>query len=135
MGALRIVVDSSALIAIADNESDRDTFVIRIEDADEVLCSAVTLYETGVVLIYKKIEARGDHVTALVETLGLQVVPFAGEQVTIALDAYRRYGKGLGHRPHLNFGDCISYALAKSLDLPLLFKGNDFAATDIKSWL
>jgi ribonuclease VapC len=59
------------------------------------------------------------------------MVPFTDAHLGSALDAYSRYGKGLGRRPHLNFGDCVSYALAKTLDAPLLFKGNDFAATDV----
>jgi ribonuclease VapC len=94
----------------------------------------VTLYETAVVLIRKKIGADPRHAIVLAEKLGVQVVPFIDAHLAGALDAYNRYGKGLGRRPHLNFGDCVSYALAKALDAPLLYKGEDFAATDIAAY-
>lgn len=129
---MRIVVDSSALIANAHTEPERNAFVDRIATASEAVCSAVTLYEPGVVLIRNKLEGRADHAERLVGTPGIRVLPFAREQVDLALEAHRRYGKGLGTRPHLNFGDCISHALARSLSAPLLFKGDDFAATDVQ---
>ena len=74
---------------------------------------------------------------ALVEFVGvaLRVIDVDGNQIVIAREAHLRYGKGLGHPAQLNFGDCFSYALAKSLDVPLLYKGDDFAKTDIKSAL
>lgn len=122
-------------MAIACGEPERGAFIARIETSDDVHCSAVTLYETGVVLIQKKIEARVGHAADLAERLGSTIVPFNAEQAKFALDAYRRYGKGLGRRPFLNFGDCVSYALAKSLDAPLLYKGDDFSATDLASAL
>jgi ribonuclease VapC len=132
MGFVKIVVDSSALVAIAVNEPEREPFVRTITDATEALCSAVTLYETGIVLIRKKLEAHSGHALSLVRALGLRVIPFTGEQAALALDAYRRFGKGLGRRPFLNLGDCVAYALARSLDAPLLFKGDDFHATDVQ---
>jgi ribonuclease VapC len=130
---LRIVVDSSALIAIAENEPERDRFLIIIEAADDAFCSAVTLLETGIVLIRRKVDANAQHATRLAEHLGLEGVPFTHDQMIAAIDGYRRYGKGLGRRPYLNFGDCIAYALAQTMDTPLLFKGDDFAATDVKT--
>ena len=67
----------------------------------------------------------------IVASFGLSVSAFDADHVEAARHAFRRYGKG-SHRAALNFGDCCAYALAKTLDLPLLFKGNDFALTDIK---
>jgi len=67
---------------------------------------------------------------------GMTVVEVSPRIADIALDAYRRFGKGTGHSAALNFGDCFSYALAKYLDAPVLFKGNDFSLTDIQSaWM
>lgn len=76
-------------------------------------------------------EAAGHELDTIVANLGLAIVPFDANHVTAARQAFRRFGKGR-HRAALNFGDCCAYGLAKTLDLPLLFKGNDFALTDIK---
>lgn len=130
---MRIIVDSSALVAIAKGEPEREQFISAIADAKEALCSTVTIYETGTVLMKQKPDAAHDYAIQMVASLGLQIVPFTMVHMAIALEAYRRYGKGLGDRPYLNLGDCIIYALAKSLDAPLLFKGNDFPATDIQA--
>ena len=64
---------------------------------------------------------------------GIRIEPWTDRHADIAQDAFTRYGKGQGHPAQLNFGDCMSYALAKSLDMPLLYKGGDFALTDIRS--
>ena len=71
----------------------------------------------------------------LLDHLDLKVMPFDALQLDIAQDAYKRFGRGSGHSAGLNMGDCYSYALAKSLDMPLLFKGEDFIHTDIMSAL
>jgi ribonuclease VapC len=68
----------------------------------------------------------------LIERSGIAVVPFDEPMAEAAFDAFKRYGKGQGHRAQLNIIDCAAYALAKTRDLPLLFKGNDFASTDIR---
>ncbi len=93
--------------------------------------SAVSLLETGIVL-----RSRGGE--KLVETLydflshaAFEVVPFDSAQARIAINAFLRFGKGVHAKAALNFGDCAAYALAKSLDVPLLYKGDDFTATDI----
>jgi ribonuclease VapC len=67
----------------------------------------------------------------LLVALGLEVVPFDGSHIEHAREAFRRFGKGR-HRAALNFGDCCAYGLAKTPDLPLLFKGEDFTLTDVK---
>jgi ribonuclease VapC len=68
----------------------------------------------------------------LIVELGIQVEPLSAHQATIAREAYRRFGKGMGHPARLNFGDCFAYALAKDLDEPLLFVGQDFIHTDVR---
>lgn len=78
----------------------------------------------------KRIEAKAVALD-LLEHYRIEVVDFTDPLTTLAIDAFDRYGKGR-HKASLNFGDCIAYALAKSLDAPLLFKGNDFALTDIR---
>jgi ribonuclease VapC len=128
-----LVIDSSALVAIAYREPESDHFASMIERADEAVCSAVTLYEAGVVIMRNRPAAQFEQILELTVRLGVKIEPFTYEHMLLALDAYRRYGKGMGRRPYLNFGDCVSYAVAKSLDAPLLFKGDDFSATDVRT--
>ncbi|HEX5279453.1 MAG TPA: type II toxin-antitoxin system VapC family toxin [Micropepsaceae bacterium] len=91
----------------------------------------MTLLGTEIVLY-----ARGGNdavaiLRELIERAGIAVVPFDGAMAEVALDAFTRYGKGRGHKAQLNILDCAAYALARSRNLPLLFKGNDFRETDI----
>jgi ribonuclease VapC len=132
MGRLRIAVDSSALVAIAIGEPDRDQLVQCIDASDEPLCSVVTLFETGTVLLNRKHFRTAGEIELFFRTLRLQEQPFTVIQMRIAMEAYARHGKGMGKRPFLNLGDCVSYALAKSLGVPLLYKGEDFGVTDIE---
>jgi len=68
----------------------------------------------------------------LIESLNVEVISFTPEQARLAFDAFKRFGKGRGTKASLNFGDCLAYALAKELQAPLLYKGNDFAHTDLQ---
>ncbi len=72
-----------------------------------------------------------ENILALISDHAVEVIPFTPAQQALAADAHRTYGKGSGHAAKLNFGDCFSYALAKETGEPLLFKGDDFAQTDI----
>jgi ribonuclease VapC len=95
--------------------------------------SAVILVSEG----RQKNAGRSALFDELIDELNLAIVPLATEHARIAREAFRRYGKGRGRgqagkHPNLNFGDCFAYALAKALDAPLLFKGGDFALTDVK---
>ncbi len=76
----------------------------------------------------------GREVDSLIDDVGISIVPFDPSQMKAAREAFRRFGKGR-HKAALNLGDCFSYALAKTFDAPLLFKGNDFSLTDLKSAL
>lgn len=126
-----IVVDTSALVAVLRREPEADAFLRIIADADRCLVSAVTCMEASLVLAGRSGGAScWQGLDALVACAGMEVVALDAELAGIARDAFLRFGKGR-HRAGLNFGDCASYALAKARDLPLLFKGEDFAATDL----
>lgn len=126
-----IVVDSSALIAILLNEAEKADFSEAILAADSPQIAAPNFFEASMVAETRQGVAGCRDLDRLSASLGLAVVAFDATHIEGARDAYRRYGKGR-HRAALNFGDCCAYALAKALDWPLLFKGNDFALTDLK---
>jgi ribonuclease VapC len=117
-----MILDSSALAAILFKEADSQRFADAIGEADEVAIAAPTLVE--ITMVAEKLDA-------LIAAAGAEVVPFTAQHAAIARDAWRRYGKGR-HKAALNLGDCFSYALAKERGQALLFKGEDFAATDIE---
>jgi ribonuclease VapC len=130
-----IAVDSSAIVAILKLEPDFEILLRRLLQDDERAISAATLLETSVVLrTLDKASASDDALDTLVAK-HLSVRDVTADHVRIAREAHLRFGKGMGHPAQFNFGDCFSYALAKSLDVPLLYKGGDFAKTDIKSAL
>jgi ribonuclease VapC len=124
-----IVVDTSAVIAIFEGETEEVAFLDIIRRTDKVLIAAPTQLETFVVLTRRYGASAADAFATLNANLRLITEPFDEGLLRIARKAYQTYGKG---RYGLNYGDCFSYALAKSRDLPLLFKGEDFAATDVK---
>lgn len=126
-----IVVDSSALIAILEQELEAERFLSILRDAPRRLASAVTVYETGIVIGARRGRGGIDDLMLSLEELAIEIVLFAEPHISRALDAYLRYGKGIDPKARLNLGDCAAYALAKSLNAPLLFKGSDFAATDV----
>jgi ribonuclease VapC len=127
-----IVVDSSALIAILEKEPEAERFLQILRDNLPRFMGTLTVYETGVVIGYRHGFQSTADVMSLVAELGINVIPFAEHHISLALDAYGRYGKGIHPKARLNFGDCAAYALAKTLNAPLLFKGNDFSETDIR---
>ena len=130
-----IVVDSSALIAILTDEPERLMFLGRLARADDVALSAVTRLETGIVIARRSREAGLVALARLLAELDARFVPFDETQAVSAIAAYQIFGKGFYSKAKLNFGDCASYALAKALDAPLLYKGDDFSQTDIISAL
>ena len=129
-----IVIDSSALVAILNDEPERRRFIGIIVDHGDARISAPTYLETSMVLELRIGHRAGRELDTLLANVCIAIIPFDHAQAKIARDAFRRYGKGL-HAAALNFGDCFSDALAKWLGAPLLFKGNDFGLTDIKSAL
>lgn len=129
-----MVVDSSAISAILLNEPERPQFLSAIVSAEKALLSAVTLLECRIVALRRTGHDWQNELSALFERLPLTVVPFDRDQADLASSAYRAFGRGRSPAA-LNFGDCVSYALAKSTGEPLLYKGKDFAQTDIVSAL
>ena len=121
-----MIVDSSALVAIMQAEPEAAEFLAAMRDV-RVRASTATLLETAMVL-GPEVSARLD---TLIEEVDMELVAFDSAHLAVARGAVATYGKGRGHPARLNFGDCMTYALAKTLDEPLLFKGDDFAHTDI----
>ncbi len=130
-----IVVDASALLAILEAEPDAAKFAEALADADAPLISAATLIEAGIVLVNRHGPKAAAKVYALVREAGIEVENVTPRHAQIAIDAFAIYGKGRRHKAGLNYGDCFVYALAKTMDLPLLFRGNDFSHTDLASIL
>ena len=126
-----IVIDTSALIAILNCESERTVFYEAIAAADRRLVSAVTYQEAGQVLISKRGVNGLYDLEDFLALIKAEIVPHDMNLATVALEAFRRYGKGIDPKARLNYCDCAVYALAKAMNAPLLFKGDDFAETDL----
>jgi ribonuclease VapC len=127
-----IVVDSSALIAVLFDEPEKQAFQDIIDGDERCVLSAVNAHETACVL-------RGRHGGAAVARFWqwlidnqIEIVPFDETQVRAAAVAFDRYGKGIDPKARLNLADCAAYALAITMNCPLLFKGDDFTETDVK---
>lgn len=126
-----IVVDSSALISIMLAEPDGEIIRSRLGTNQRLCMSAVNAHETAVVLHARVGSDLVAEFWRLLSDLQVEIVAFDEPQVRAAAEAYARYGKGLGSKAQLNLCDCAAYALARTLDAPLLFKGEDFAHTDV----
>ncbi len=126
-----VMLDTSCLLAVALRESDYQIYVETLSQAEVLHLSAVSRVELGILAKNKGITVGVD---ALLGALKVKIVAFDEQQSKLAIAAFAQYGKGR-HPAALNFGDCCAYALAKSMNLPLLYKGNDFAQTDIASAL
>ena len=126
-----MTLDSSALIAILFGEPGYLDLVDRILEADHVRIGAPTLVETSLVHAGRQKAARpSNEVAALLNELGVTVVPFGERESRLAVDAFRRFGRGR-HQAALNLGDCFAYATATAARDSLLFVGDDFAQTDV----
>ena len=125
-----IAVDSSIVVAIVRGESDAATFIDVLEHAPKSVMSVVSYVETHMVIVGRRTGSEARRIDELLRILRIAVVPVTLEQGVVAATAFMKFGKGR-HVARLNLADCFSYALAKSRDLALLFKGNDFAQTDI----
>ena len=126
-----MVVDSSALLAVFFLEPEAGRFVAAMRAAPRPLISAANLLETSIVLDARVQADASAELDQFIADVGLEVEPVTRAQVEIARRAYRLWGKGY-HPAALNFGDCFAYALAKTMGLPLLYKGDDFPQTDIQ---
>lgn len=125
-----MVIDSSALIAILRGEPEEDEFIRLIAGHPDPIISAATLLEARMVAESKLGSAGKEKLEELVAAGGVRTVAFDEAQAAIAHEAWRNHGRG-SEPAQLNFGDCISYALAKQAGRSLLFKGDDFTQTDL----
>jgi ribonuclease VapC len=130
-----MIVDTSAVVAILKNEPDTQTYAEAIERAKVVRISAASYLEAHIVVERFREPILKARLEEILENPGLIVEPVTVEQARIARQAYRDYGRGSGHPANLNFGDCFSYALAREKREPILFKGDDFSQTDLRSAL
>lgn len=119
-------------MAILRQEPEAERFTALLAEAPDVAISAGTLLELGMVAEGKAGPAIRPFVDRLLADAEAEVVPFTETQARLALEAWRRFGKGR-HKAALNFGDCFAYALARERNAPLLFKGADFSETDVKA--
>jgi ribonuclease VapC len=129
-----MVIDTSAIVAIALNEPDAPDIEVRIADDPVRLISAATVLEATMVIETRLGDAGGREFDLWLVKIGAEIVAVDAEQLDTARRAWRRYGRGR-HAAALNYGDCFSYALSVTRGEPLLFKGDDFAKTDVKAAL
>lgn len=129
-----MVIDTSAIIAVLFNEPERELFTELIERAEVRLVSAVTRVEAAFVMEGRKGEAGREFLDRFFRLTNPEIVPATPEQAEIAVEAFRRFGRGR-HKAALNIGDCFAYALAKATSERLLFKGGDFTRTDVAAAL
>ena len=125
-----MMIDSSVLIAILENEPEAERLIEAITHDSVRLISAVSIVETSIVILNRRGEAGLAELDSFLQAAGIETIAVTPEQANFARQAYERYGKGR-HPAKLNFGDCFSYAAAIACGEPLLFKGNDFSETDI----
>ena len=129
-------VDASAIVAILTREPDADALADALDAARSPVTSPIAVFEATLGVCRKRhasvTEAYGD-VLEFLGTADAHTVPITDKEAETALDAFSRYGKGRGHPAQLNLGDCFAYAVAKTHRTSLLFKGEDFDKTDIRS--
>jgi ribonuclease VapC len=127
-----IVIDSSALIAILEHEPERTAFFEAIAGADRCVISAVSYQETGQVIFSRRGANGLRDFEELIDIMEAEIVPHDRALAQFSVETFKRYGKEIHPEARLNFCDCAAYALARTLNAPLLFKGSDFAGTDVE---
>jgi ribonuclease VapC len=126
-----MIIDASALIAILRNEAEAVHCARAIEEAPRRRISAANFLEAAIVIDGSRDPVASRRLDDLLREAQICIEPVTETQARLAREAYRDYGRGSGHPARLNFGDCFAYALARETGEPLLFKGNDFAHTDV----
>ncbi len=130
-----MILDTSALIAMLTNEEDGGALSRVLDQQTVVRMSAASYVETSIVVDAHRDPALSASLDDMMLDAEIVVEPVTVEQARIARQAYRDYGKASGHKAGLNFGDCFSYALAREKREPILFKGDNFGHTDLRSAL
>lgn len=130
-----MILDSSAIIAILEQEPDAAKFADAIDADDTCKISAAAYLEVAIVIDRRRAPVASDKLDEFIRKSSTDIVAVDEKQVRMARAAYRKFGKGSGHKAKLNFGDCFAYALAKATGEPLLYKGRDFSYTDVASAL
>jgi ribonuclease VapC len=125
-----MIIDTSALVAVLDQELEAERIVRTLASAPERILSAANLVEVGIVMQARRGDDGARDLDLLLAKLRVDIAVVTANQADIARKAFRRYGRGR-HAANLNFGDCFAYALAKEKSVPLLFKGDDFGRTDV----
>jgi ribonuclease VapC len=125
-----MIIDTSALVAVLDQEPEAERIVRTLASAPERLLSAANLVEVGIVMQVRRGDDGARDLDLLLAKLRVDIAEVTASQADLARKAFRRFGRGR-HAANLNFGDCFAYALAKETSAPLLFKGNDFGRTDV----
>ena len=125
-----MIVDSSAILAMLLEEQEGHLFDVAITKSPACRMSSASLLESSMILLSRRGPQGMPDLDRLIVRFQIEIVPFTESQARLARDAFNRYGKGR-HPAKLNFGDCMAYALAKETGEELLFKGADFAQTDI----
>jgi ribonuclease VapC len=128
-----MILDTSAILAILRDEPDAIVYAQAIESASKRRISAANFVEAAAVIDSARDPVASRGLDELLHAAQVLIEPVTEAQARIAREAYRDFGKGSGHPAKLNFGDCFAYALAKTAGEPLLYKGDDFAHTDIVS--
>ena len=126
-----MVLDSSAIVAIFQQEPGHELLEQKIDQAEVILIGAPTMTEVAVVMARRSGRDYRPSLEAFLRRIDAQVVSFTEQHYSAASDAHLRFGRGMNSKAALNYGDCLSYAVAKVMGQPLLFFGDDFAQTDI----
>lgn len=126
-----MIIDTSALIAITFAEPGHQELIAKLTGALSAGIGTPTIAETGVVLTARLQRDSRDLLIRLLDEFSIEEVPFGDRHWREAVDAYVRFGKGR-HKARLNFGDCLTYAIARLANEPLLFVGDDFSETDLE---
>jgi ribonuclease VapC len=129
-------VDASAIVAILTREPETDTLADLLEAARAPITSPIAVFEAVLGVCRKRhasVEEAEEIVREFLEVAAIELIPITAREAETALAAFSRYGKGRGHPAQLNLGDCFAYAAAKNHRRALLFKGDDFDKTDIRS--
>lgn len=130
-----MIVDSSAIIAILKHEPGWEAISESLHTSNNCSMSTATYVEVSIVVDRWKDPVMSRDLDQLIDRFAIALEPLTAEQARIARQAYRDYGRSSGHPANLNFGDCFSYALARTTREPILFKGDDFNHTDLRSAL